>query len=486
MKLTPNPDAEPDFYSDWPVLPPLNARRVLPPLPPLPAERLGLQQAGVGVAMPGGAMMLNSLQQQAVGAPGPGGLMDKKQQAGVSTMDSVSENMLNALKYGASAGRGPADNMSSLLRQKEMQDMSCNTFPSFGATNQMHQFGQGPGGMPNGMPNRMPNPQAMPPMPSVHPGQRVAGTNPGNYDDLLLAPGVSPFDNASRSRYLEQQQSMNASTSGPAPPTNDPIHDELSAIIRNRSQQAVNAAAMSIGMYPPQQLSSDHLLMERLRDLDRAQQIKREQQDNMSMLHHARLYDDLAASSAAGAGGPPAPPRVSHPPPHPPHANGPMPTNPGLGQGGAFDRFSYPPPQPPPPSMQPPLQQTPLGSVGTTASAGKDSFASRYGNDHNPVESSVKDALREANHLEELALAQRAKARSLALAGALQSRFGGVGGAPMGGVPLSPSNNMEQQLPGDAKAGTSPPSGAQHPLNNDSGTIGDNCASFGRPFGRKD
>lgn len=443
MKLTPNPDGEPDFYNCWPVIPPLNDRRVLPPLPPLPAERLGLHVAGpIDRASEN---MLNALHQQ-VGT-GQTVQVDKKQGSRTSTMDCVSENMLNALKYGAAPGRGPStENVSSFFRQEEITDLT------------FHQFGQG-----------HLNP-SLPPIPSVHGPQRFAGANPGSYDDLLLAPGVSPFETASRLHYIEQHPSTNGGGSSQSAGAgglnpNDPIHDELSAMIRSRSQQAVSAAAaMGTGMYPPQQLSSDRLLMERLRDLDRAQQMKREQQD-MSMLRHARLFDDLA--SAGGAPG-----TVGS---HTTHASGPN-VNDGITKG-PFDRFSYPTPQLPPPRLS---SQNSVGMASTGKGPRQDPFA-RYGND--PVESSVKDALREANHLEELALAQRAKARSLALAGALQSRFGGVGC-----VPLSPNNPVEdqqQQMSGNIKTLSSPTAGGCSP-SNDSASLGDSRPSFGRPFGRKD
>ncbi|KAL7526420.1 hypothetical protein ACHAXR_001478, partial [Thalassiosira sp. AJA248-18] len=139
MKLTPNPEGEPNFYNNWPALPPLNERRVLPPLPPLPAERLGLQVGGpIDRASEN---MLNALQQQ-VGSGGQGvgvggimGSMDKNKVGGgaggggASTMDRVSENMLNALKYGAAAGGGgPADNVSSFLRQQKDHHMQPNHF----------------------------------------------------------------------------------------------------------------------------------------------------------------------------------------------------------------------------------------------------------------------------------------------------------------------------------------------------------------------
>lgn len=442
MKLTPNPDGEPDFYNDWPVVPPLNDRRVLPPLPPLPAERLGVQVGGP--MNRANETMLHALQQRTGSSQG---VLDKSQVGGGATMDRVSENMLNALKYGAASGRGPADNVSSFLRQKEI-----TSIPTFGNT--LHQFGA------RGHTN-----PPVPSLPTVHGPQRFPNTSSGSYDDLLVAPGVSPFENTPRLRYLDQHHSANNAcgsrntASGGLNP-NDPIHDELSAMIRSRSQQVVNAAAMGTGIYPPQQLSSDCLLMERLRDLDRAQQIKREQQD-MSMLRRACLFDDLAStgagSSAAGV-----------------HTSVPGPNSSTGSSQGPFDHFSYPAPQVPPSNLS---SQSTTGRSAVIKGLRQDPFVG-YGND--PVESSVKDALREANHLEELALAQRAKARSLALAGALQSRFGGVEGGPP-----SPKNSGNQEQPSrDADKVILPGGGGMS--NDETTTVGDSRPSFGRPFGRKD
>lgn len=43
MKLTPNPDSEPDFYTEYPMMPPLDpSQQNLAPLPPLPAERMNI------------------------------------------------------------------------------------------------------------------------------------------------------------------------------------------------------------------------------------------------------------------------------------------------------------------------------------------------------------------------------------------------------------------------------------------------------------
>lgn len=448
MKLTPNPDEEPNFYKDWPAMPRLNVRRVVPPLPPLPAERLGLQAGGPSDRA--SRNMLNALQQQ----QSDQGMHGKKQVGGAATMDRVSENMLNALKFGSATRGGFADNMSSFLRP------NTNGFSTL--SNQMHGYG-----------SQNHSNSSMSAFNQGHGGQRYPGTNQGNtygYDDLLLAPGVSPLDDASR---LSQQSSnhdisgWNAGTGGLS--QNDPLQDELSAMIANRGQQAVNASSM-VNMYPPQQLSSDRLLMERLRDLDRAQQVKREQQD-MSMLRRARLFDDLA-SCGAGVTPPGAAATGVH---TPTHAVGPNVSN-GLSQG-PFDRFSFPPPQIPAPSLTP--QAAERSSSGSDSSKetpppSQDPFATY---ENAPVESSVKDALRVANHLEELALAQRAKARSLALAGALQSRFGEGEQQQQQTTPklkdqqqkmpqLTDSIGKETSLTTGAAAGSRP--------------------SFGRPFGRKD
>mmetsp|Transcript_4819 Transcript_4819/g.7425 ORF Transcript_4819/g.7425 Transcript_4819/m.7425 type:complete len:662 (-) Transcript_4819:860-2845(-) len=42
MKLTPNPDSEPDFYTEYPIMPRLEQSQDQGPLPPLPAERMGM------------------------------------------------------------------------------------------------------------------------------------------------------------------------------------------------------------------------------------------------------------------------------------------------------------------------------------------------------------------------------------------------------------------------------------------------------------
>jgi hypothetical protein len=70
MKLTPNPDGEPNFYNNWPAVLPLHERRMQPPLPPLPSERL-VTPALEG-PMDRASEMLSALQQQAGGGAAPG------------------------------------------------------------------------------------------------------------------------------------------------------------------------------------------------------------------------------------------------------------------------------------------------------------------------------------------------------------------------------------------------------------------------------
>jgi hypothetical protein len=171
--------------------------------------------------------------------------------------------------------------------------------------------------------------------------------------------------------------------------------------------------------------------MERLREINSATQLKREQQD-MSVLHRARLFDNFAAgaggaASGAGATGVGASPNAGNP----------------------YDRYF---------SEFQASQQAQSQGAAQGIRARQDPFSSAAFSHEQIGPNSVSDALREASHLEELALAQRAKARSLALAGALQQRFG------MSDSSSSDGRNMR---------------------GGETGGAGDR-PSFGRPFGRRD
>lgn len=455
MKLTPNPDKEPDFYNAWPVVPPLHERRVLPPLPPLPSERLS-----AGAPAGGAAGSLDRAGDALAAMPHPAG-QDVKEGLAASAALVNSDAMARALSYGAAQAGGGASAsagaVASLLRQKD----AAAAFPAFG------------GAAPS---LRFPDPRLLPG--GYPPG---AAGPAGKYDDLLLAPGVG---------LLERQRAAAAARAGSARPgaagapgglnPSDPIHGELSALLCGRSQQAMNAAAamgaaapgaaaaMGGVPYPAPALSSDSLLMERLRGLDR---LKKEQED-MGMLLRARLFDDLGAAGGLGRA---------------PGALGP----------GPFDRFPYPPPPSGAPGGPPGVAG---GDAPPAKAAGVDPFPPGLGAAARPVEASVKDALREAQHLEELALAQRAKARSLALSGALHTHFG---------APQMPTARAVAEAPQPMKARDLPPAPAAAPQRTwkppqapvpqtngskpgrsssggDDAVTGDGRPSFGRPFGRKD
>jgi hypothetical protein len=199
-------------------------------------------------------------------------------------------------------------------------------------------------------------------------------------------------------------------------------------MIRNRQSQTASATEM----FPSQNLNSDRLLMERLRDVDRAAQLKREQQD-ISMLSRGGPGEGAGFSAPSGPGS------TSF------AFSGPSISN-GL-SNGPFDRYRQM-------SLQP-------GAMGF-GNAYQGSFASAAGQgavnldeEQQAVESSVKEALREANHLEELAMAQRAKARNIALAGALQltSRASGAQ-PPQAQAPPTATPAAEEKDGGKAQSGT--------------------------------
>lgn len=435
MKLTPNPDGEPDFYKQITPVPPLNSRRILPPLPPLPADRVG-QGYPTGVASLDRTLSANQRM--------PGG--------GMYPLRETSSSL-----YGH---QGDLSSFKAAAESRFRQSMA-------GAAR------GGPGG--------------------------------GINDDLLLAPGVSPLDSASRLQYsyLESLGGANCGGGGPNGPSpgknsssNDPIHDELSAMMRTRAG-ARPAPQHHPGMYPPSSaahLTSDRFLMERIRDLDRAALMKREQ-DDFNILRRARLLEEMGAQgSAPHSSAPhsqrPGPGPENRGPPPSSHGQGPGNDRGGPGGGGnPYDRYysDYASGSNAPSSgMHPnggrsdngPAPPHTSSSGGAPGGQSGDPYAT-LAQDMGP--SSVTDALREANHLEELAAAQRAKARSLALAGALH-RYGlpeGGGGPGGGGRGPSPAGGGG---PGGGGPGGGPPSSSVE----GAAAAAAERSSFGRPFGRRD
>jgi len=387
-KLTPNPDNEPDFYNDWPVMPPLNERRVIPPLPPLPPGNPKVDSsAPIDMA---GNYMLKSVPEK-------------------NPSCEVTTNRLSKNGFKGAAGEDT----------------------TFG--NQIHQFGM-----------RHANSLAS----SLNGSYKYPDANLGTHNDLLLAPGVSQFKNASRLRhYLDHPQpgsTVSTMSSGTLsrfnePISNDPIQDQLSATICCR-KQPINAA-MSASIYSPQQLSYDRLF----RDLDRAQNLKND-------ARNARLFESSGTTSCISGV----------------HTHFTALNTSGDGLSPCpFNQYAYSPPSL---AYQGAMNSLIKGSIG-----GEDPFVG-YRNDH--VKSSVTDALCEAIYLEEL-VARRAKAQSLALAGALHSRLGSLEA-----MPESSKNALDQfshQLLEKKERDMS----SEVPKN-EAVNVGDSRPSFGRPFGRKE
>jgi hypothetical protein len=492
MKLTPNPEGEPNFYKGWPPV-------------PGPKGRTGAMPGDVGGG--GGGVDRTSSSSLArgagsamaaasnVGGVAPGGAGTGAAAptigGGGGTRSNVSLNadaaMMDALlrrehlggmMYAApnSAPSAPAAAVPAAIARPPW---SGNDGPSSNFALQFGGKGAGNGGL---LPSLLPGQQQQ------HHGYGGVGGNTNAlvenaYGDLIRSTPkmMSPYDNASLYSYLSEQFHPSSNNGGgvsvvvgsgnnrggrnnvPPPPgvttttgmmemmammgggynpNNDPnnsasvfamgmegkkMHEEISAFVQGRGHprnpaaannspgrasggaHGLSAAAIdamsSVGgvvgggmAYPQQQqLSSDRLLMERLRDLDKLQQVKRERQENnLSLIRNcARL---LASTEAAASGVHPGGGVVN-----------------GLPEKSSGDSFN-------------------VGGTGNNT----------FDQSSLDLNSSWMYALREANHIEELALAQRAKARSLAMAGAL-SRFGGSdggGGSGVGGGGMSSASSL--------------------------------------------
>lgn len=379
IKLTPNPAAEPLFYRDYPYMDQLDETRAIAPLPPLPPNELVFpdKESSFEPAVAGSAARSSLLPSQP--------RVPLAQYPQFSPHAPAVHNMMGAPHPFLTGSQGGVGIETPFL----------HGHPS--------PFGEGYGGLAS-MPGMRVNQSASSFLGGAS-GAYPAINAPRNYDNVLLAPGIAWGSVAASGQRV-----------------NDPIQDELSAMIRNRQSQTVAGAEM----FPSQNLTSDRLLMERLRDVDRAAQLKREQQ-NISMLSMGGAGEAPAAFPAA------------------PGTNfafsGPSISN-GLGNG-PFDRYRQM-------SMQPGAMGFGAAYQGAFASAASTAAAGAHGaqnidEEQQAVESSVKEALREANHLEELALAQRAKARNIALAGALQltSRANGAAAPPQAQAPQAAASTRE-------------------------------------------
>jgi len=86
MKLTPNPDSEPDFYKEYPMMPQLVQVQGQGPLPPLPAERMGMLKPAAAV-------------------------------------DSSSQNLFTALKVASSTQQPPPNMQPTMLTHPQLQQI---------------------------------------------------------------------------------------------------------------------------------------------------------------------------------------------------------------------------------------------------------------------------------------------------------------------------------------------------------------------------
>ena len=589
MKLTPNPAQEPNFYSAWPSMPPLGELRVVPPLPPLPEDR---PEGGKGKKR---------------GRKGKGasdeGANGNGEGAPTAAMDAVSESMLNALRHQA-AFHLPAALQLGMMTPYDMLAMErMRLLSGAGGMGPMGFGGHHPGmGGPGGMGPM--GPMGMGQMGGMNmsghqfPGQHPMGGMGGQGGHFPMGMGQQMGGDSSHSGGIKSEGERSGGGHGGAPPLpppaaaglnpSDPIHDELSAMIRSRNEQAQaqQALANGPGPAPPSSIggpgsgsggpmpgmngvdgaasrvgnpaAGDLMLMERLRNLDRAQQL-RNMQSHLLGGAAGNKGGQQGGGGGPGQGGPPGGPHGGLPVPQvgppglPPGGYGglgpPMPGGaqenaaasamaslfPGSSSGGGphgapgghvrhgpgggnkdagphLDQYG------PPPGAREGSGGSRPGGGGGPGGPGP--------NNQSSVESSVSEALREANHLEELALAQRAKARSLALAGALQNGYrpgaaglmdgpsGGGGGGPgpmQGGLGLGGGGGPPAPgLMGSGKDAPSGPPGGPA-LGGDEDTwvksrlshLGDGLPvpggkksdgpsapsgrpSFGRPFGRKD
>lgn len=324
MKLIPNPDAEPNFYEDWPHVPKLTSgskRRVAAVLPTqpllqpsvtaaLPVERLGPQQMMTSRPIihnnsgRGGNDLLNALLQQhhqlqqqlqqlqmaAAAAAGGGGGTILGQQLEQSSISGNSPELvdassskepvheINSLKFGsgssiatAAGGRGGL----SAITAAASAAVAASDSPY---TSTLH--------LPKDITNLSTarQGQSIFPPTTYYPQQLQPAMN---YDNPLQSTsaaaaspdgGMSLFDSASRYCYLEQHHPSfagNHQGGGGGGGSDDAgggieavgrlTPNDLSAVIQNRSHpQGLSALGITGGVYPliHQQLSpSDRLLV---------------------------------------------------------------------------------------------------------------------------------------------------------------------------------------------------------------------------------
>ena len=355
MKLVPNPDAEPNFYEDWLEVPKLTTSKrhidstwslaVSPTTSSQPETSATLPAESLGTA--DDMNMLNVLLQQhhqlqqqlqryqAAVAAGGGAIGQSNEQptaaknshvvGGISSSTNpvYGNTVLSSLNSGSGSADGKgamstiaaatASNLlctSTLPPPKDITNVSSIQFmhhchplfqdqPFFNQATYQHQHYH-------------------PAMSSDSLIQSISGNNPG---------GMSLFDSASRYCYLEQHHASLAGnlqgggsenvgggrvSGGGFNPSDQVMRDKLAGMIQNTSHHQAFATLGSPRVFPPlhQQLSSadNFLVMERLRDLNRAQQRKVHGDHQLdSVSSQTRLFNDPASFATTSMATAPSP-----------------------------------------------------------------------------------------------------------------------------------------------------------------------------------
>jgi hypothetical protein len=472
-KPIPNPKEEPNFYKDYPWMEELSEGRELPPLPPLRKKKGGGEVVGDevdGIVSRKRVSLMDSdenfvggntkkVKREAVDVAitakqtSPG-VEESLQQQQNYAIDRASKNILNALQFGrqqqphgavnalseaqfnrfkggldavaAAAGSSGSALMSSALSAPTEDDGLLHP-PSMAASGFPPKFARRFKSVRDDGDNFLSNTLLQQSQKSEDPLVRAASltlaqtAKAQTYNDPIFEELLT----LRRSQEREINERSRAS-----------VNDELSSL--RRGQQQIIASAMGrntapravdslgslggrgMGMFS----SAHHQLQHQLAPpdnlfMDRLALLQSERQ-KISSFHRARLMDEYvatggtlpmpssrsavtsgmtdvmhrASSNAFGQG--PSPQQYFSS-----HANNMFPPQSHLSPSGFPGLFSKPAP----------ATKAPLTKAETSNLEEED-----------PVEASVQKALREANHLEEMALAQRTKAQQLALAGAVQAQ----------------------------------------------------------------
>lgn len=408
MKLTPNPDSEPDFYTQYPMMPRLEPSTNQGPLPPLPAERMGMlhQAAAADVSSQNlfKALKVASSQQQSKMQPTVlthPQLQQIHQQHQLVNINPAGGRMMSGAGsdyhrlFGAMNASAGVNTMLSAetLHQLKQQQQSLQQ-----KQQQLHQAvtgANGPGGIANGGYNHLygamnsqsginPMLAAASQLPSMIPSAMLpSGMIPSAnftthiakraYDDVLLAPGVRKqlgFSAPGLQNGTAPTGSMGGNFGG-----NFGVKDKISSVMLQLNNGGVNPGQFA--MAAPQAAQADLM------------------QTAQSQTSQPKAKDDVADAATTIAEGGAVSAAVA-----------------------AYDVADAPPPALPPPTTAV-AAATKASKPSTPAPENETTFAG-YGND--PLQDALKkvgndplqDALQKVHQLDDDAASlQRAKAKIL-------------------------------------------------------------------------